>query len=265
MALGHYRVEANTHASNGQLISLLGTGRDVGEAVATFDGKWEIYRVFVDYLDESDGQATIEFQLNGNREFSWILDQDPGPTGPDLAAFQQIYLGEFSLRPGDELRLQGYKQGSEEVRIDRIVLETTGRSEFCIAQDTTAEEPYQYLARLAAGKGANPALLRPQHPDSCDPTPYYTAIDLDSERLTLEDWLEVNGYHADGSIKDSSKPHAAAKYINANDLYLGRDMHCIQNPNAYTALACWVTNSLHPDGRDYTGAPPRVTKRSWQP
>jgi hypothetical protein len=253
MALSHYRVEANTHASNGQLISLLGTGRDVGEAVATFDGKREIYKVFVDYLDESDGQATIAFQLNGSHEFSWTLDQDPGPTGPDLAAFQQIYLGEFSLRPGDELRLQGYKQGSEEVRIDRMVLETMGRSEFCIAQDTAVEEPYQYLARLAAGQGANPASLRPQHPDSCDPTPYYTAIDPDSERLTLEHWLEVNGYHADGSIKDSSKPHAAAKYINANDLYLGRDMHCIQNPNAYTDLACWVTNSFHPDGLDYTG------------
>jgi hypothetical protein len=255
MALTHYRVEANAHASKGQLISLVDTGSDVGEAAATFAGEEDIYQVSVDYLDESDGQASIEFWINDSLAFSWTLDKDPGPPGPAPEAFQQISVGDFSLRPGDELLFRGYKQGSEEVRIDRIVLNATGQSEFCVAQDTSRVEPYQYLARLAAKPPmTNPQSLRPQYPNSCDTTPYYDTIDPGANRRTLEGWLDVNGYHADGSVKDSSKPHAAAKYINANDLYLGRDMHCIQNPNAETSLACWVTNFLHPDGRDYTGA-----------
>lgn len=258
MALTHYRVEDNEHASNGQLITLLGTGSTVGEAATILndDWEWEIYRVFVDYLDESDGQATMEFWLNGERKFSWTLDKDPGPRGPEAEAFQKINVGEFSLRPGDELRLKGYKQGSEETRFDRIVLEATGRSEFCapkVKLDTSRTEPYKFMARLAAKRGTNPASLRPKYENPCYASPYYVKIDPEDKRITLEGWLEVNGYDADGSPKDLAKPYAAAQYINANDLYLGRDMHCTQNPNADTSLACWVTNSLHPDNLNYEG------------
>jgi hypothetical protein len=255
MSLSQYRVEDNEHASNGQLITLLQTGSNVGEATTVLndDWDWEIYRVFVDYLDESDGQATIEFWINGKFEFSWTLDKDPGPSGPQPEAFQKIHVGDFSLRPGDELRFKGYKQGSEETRIDRVVLEATGRSEFCKEVNTSRTEPYQFLARLAAKSGTNPSSLRPKYGNPCFASPYYVKIDPQDKRITLKGWWDVNGYNADGSPKDLSKPHAAAQYINANDLYLGRDMHCTQNPNPDTAIACWVTNSLHPDNLDYEG------------
>lgn len=107
MALTYYRIEDNTHASEGQLISLLHTGSNFGEAATTFDDAWEIYKVFVHYLDESDGQATMEFLINGASKFSWTLDKDPGPAGPQPETLQSIYVGEFSLRPGDELRFKG--------------------------------------------------------------------------------------------------------------------------------------------------------------
>ncbi|MEJ2445567.1 MAG: hypothetical protein P8Y42_19310 [Exilibacterium sp.] len=69
---------------------------------------------------------------------------------------------------------------------------------------------------------------------------YYEEIDPNDEKLTLDDWLDENGFN------DLGAPILIAGYYNAGDLGLGRDMFCNQDGSL---VACCSSNYGTP-GKD---------------
>ncbi len=61
---------------------------------------------------------------------------------------------------------------------------------------------------------------------------YYQAINAIPAKDTLTKWKAANGFNTPGEVR--------AIYYNANDLDLGRDMHCKETPPLQ--VACYVTN-----------------------
>ncbi len=71
---------------------------------------------------------------------------------------------------------------------------------------------------------------------SAEADAYYLAVDPTSDRTTLPDWRERNGF----SRTDDSQDDARAYYFNAGDLVLGRAMHMKVQPNG--DIAYYVSN-----------------------
>jgi hypothetical protein len=104
-------------------------------------------------------------------------------------------------------------------------------------------------ATLSLGKNSqtldvNPALpvgefLSFKQNDQSTAERYYSVVDPQNRRGTLQEWWVVNGFDQDGA------GGVRAAYLNRNDLGLGRDMHCLQQSDA---VACYVTNYGNPDG-----------------
>jgi hypothetical protein len=78
MALsGGYAVEENTAASGGQLIRRLDSGGQPATASTQYTGPAGVYDIAVSYSDESDGDSSLAFVLNGQPLDQWIADEDP--------------------------------------------------------------------------------------------------------------------------------------------------------------------------------------------
>ena len=123
-----YRLESRSIASGGKLLSLRsGKSEEVGKASFNFTGITGNYNVKIGTYDEDDGEATIQFDLEGDTVSSIVLDQNPG--GMAVSAntkVTRIVATNVLIEAGDLLSFTGFERDEEHARIDFIELEPVG-------------------------------------------------------------------------------------------------------------------------------------------
>ncbi len=107
----YVREEAG-NASNGTLIR--NWSNQLGSASTSFTGPSGQYMVVVNYLDESDGQATAAFKVNGTEIDSWQFNQD------NNRFINRTVATSLTLNKGDSIELTGLKDAGEEAQFDYV-------------------------------------------------------------------------------------------------------------------------------------------------
>ena len=122
MTLDGYRIEGNGGASGQELISFVrGQANETGSASTTFNGPAGTYAVKVAYVDETDGQGSLEVKVNGDSLEAWKLDQNLGDSYISDRSRTARTLGDrVSLSPGDRLQVIGQEQADEHARVDYV-------------------------------------------------------------------------------------------------------------------------------------------------
>lgn len=122
LTLNSYQVEDNSSASNGKLISLRDVAGRTGIASTQFTGESGDYNVIVRYLDENDGRAQLDLQINGTSVDRWTLDKNLGSSEPVEQTFTERLIKQVRLGSGDTLSLTGTSDNAEWARVDSIEL-----------------------------------------------------------------------------------------------------------------------------------------------
>ncbi len=111
---GGYRSEArNDFASGKAMIASTGTSSG-GKATTVFNGETGLYDIFVGYQDESNGQSTAAFKVNGKTLDQWLFNADDG-----TAKYRSVST-QISLKKGDAIEIQGWANKTEKARIDYV-------------------------------------------------------------------------------------------------------------------------------------------------
>ena len=119
-----YRVENDTDASGGSMLSLLGgPANETGTASFTFSGVTALYKVEIGAFDENDGApaASLAVAQNGTSIGTVVLDQDPGgnAASPDTKV-TRLVNSEVLLTNGATIQVTGVESGGEAARFDFI-------------------------------------------------------------------------------------------------------------------------------------------------
>lgn len=122
MFLDTYRIEANSSASGGQLISLVDNQpAEIGTANFVFDGVAGEYNLVVGYYDENDGVSQLEVTQNDNRLDIWNLDQDfPSDLATATTATTRTIATGIEVNQGDNFTIVGREDFFEGVRVDYV-------------------------------------------------------------------------------------------------------------------------------------------------
>ena len=125
-----YRLEGNSAASGGQMLSLLGFGGpETGTATFIFTGPTGTYDINLGTFDESDGEASLTVQQNGVQIGETIvLDQNAtGGTGANNSTKVTRLVGSsIELVNGATIIIAGFEDASEHARFDFIEFTTAG-------------------------------------------------------------------------------------------------------------------------------------------
>jgi len=122
MNLTGYRLDSNSFASGGQLISLSGGDpTEIGTASFAFSGSSGVYDVVVGYFDESDGISRLEVRKQGVSIDAWNLNQNLGSSGANTQTLvrRAIATG-LSIKPGQKIKILGSEDQGEPARVDYI-------------------------------------------------------------------------------------------------------------------------------------------------
>lgn len=120
MNLSHYKVDDIDAASGGEVIKLK---RNEGEASVVFGAEDGAYDVTIAYVDESDGEGSIEVVVNGVVLQVIDLDQNTDGNGGDGSSISTFTLTGVQLAQGDEIVLRGERDGGEFARIDAVTFQ----------------------------------------------------------------------------------------------------------------------------------------------
>ena len=120
-----YRIENDSDASGGQMLSLRGQGAsEVGTATFTFTGPEGSYNVIIGSFDESDGNASIDFFQGNNLIGTANLNQNPGGAGASpTSKVEKIVASSLLITPGTNFTVQGNEDSGEHARFDFIRFE----------------------------------------------------------------------------------------------------------------------------------------------
>jgi hypothetical protein len=118
MSLSTYHVEDNSFASGDKLISLRDASGGIGTASTQFVGESGSYDITVGYLDENDGNAKLELQVDGSLIDLWSLDKNLGSADPVEQTFIERRIKGVFLDTGASLTLVGTQDSSEWARVD---------------------------------------------------------------------------------------------------------------------------------------------------
>ncbi|MEO1492827.1 MAG: Ig-like domain-containing protein [Pseudomonadota bacterium] len=117
MALWGYKVD-DVHASSGGEVIRLKKG--MGQAAVTFGAEDGTYDIELAYIDENDGEGTIEVWLNHTLLQVVELDQNNNGNGGDWSSISTIKIEDVDLVAGDEIVLKGTRDAWEFARIDAL-------------------------------------------------------------------------------------------------------------------------------------------------
>ncbi|BAY23427.1 hypothetical protein NIES2100_31920 [Calothrix sp. NIES-2100] len=136
MALTNYKVESNSVASGGKVVSLSGK---TGTATTTFNGAAGIYNIVAGYYDENDGVGNFAVNIGGKQVDTWNLDQNLGSNKATTQTFvRRTVATALALKPGDLIAIKGTQNKSEYARFDYI--------EFLSPNQTDSTPPKASLA-----------------------------------------------------------------------------------------------------------------------
>ncbi|NET53862.1 MAG: hypothetical protein F6K09_36075, partial [Merismopedia sp. SIO2A8] len=118
--LTNYRLESNSVASGGELITLLGSGSDTGTATAHFNGASGTYNVKITFFDENDGEGEIAVNI-GSNQANLVLDDNLGTGGVKNRnqVSEQIFTN-VEISNGELITITGNAEAGEWARVDKI-------------------------------------------------------------------------------------------------------------------------------------------------
>ena len=141
-----YRLENNTTADSGAMLSLLGgVANETGTASFTFNGFYGLYNVLIGAFDENDGVATIEVAQNGTSIGSVLLNQNLGSGAATANTKVEKSVATVNIASGDRFKVTGIENAGEAARFDFIRFEPV-----------SAQLPTLSIA--AGSNGAEPAI-----------------------------------------------------------------------------------------------------------
>ncbi|MBD2119883.1 GDSL-type esterase/lipase family protein [Trichocoleus sp. FACHB-262] len=122
MALNTFRIENNSSASGGSIISLVvGASSETGTASFNFNGPSGLYDVVIGYHDESDGSSTVSVSKQGTAIGSWTFNQNRGDTGANAQTrTQRMVATSITVNQGETFQITGKENSGEPARIDYI-------------------------------------------------------------------------------------------------------------------------------------------------
>ena len=119
-----YRLENNTTADSGAMLSLLGgVANETGTASFTFNGFYGLYNVLIGAFDENDGVATIEVAQNGTSIGSVLLNQNLGSGAATANTKVEKSVATVNIASGDRFKVTGIENAGEAARFDFIRFE----------------------------------------------------------------------------------------------------------------------------------------------
>ena len=120
-----YRIEDNSIASQGKLLSLVGgDSNEIASASFDFSGATGNYNVILGVYDENDGQATFEVTQEGNLIGNIALNADlDGNAISSDTQVTQVVANNISINQGDNFTITGFENGNEHARFDYIKFE----------------------------------------------------------------------------------------------------------------------------------------------
>ena len=117
MALRGYKVDDVMAASGGEVIRLK---KESGTASVFFGGETGTYDLDLGYIDENDGQGTIEIWVNDALIHTIDLSADNNGNGGDWSTISHAEISGILLSQGDEITLKGTRDAWEFARIDSL-------------------------------------------------------------------------------------------------------------------------------------------------
>ncbi|MES1021703.1 GDSL-type esterase/lipase family protein [Gloeocapsa sp. BRSZ] len=122
MTLTAFRVETNTAASGGRIISLVGGEiAEIGSARFTFNGLSGSYNVVVGYFDETDGVSHVEVRKAGLVVDGWYLSENLGSASANSQTrVRRAIANRLTISNGETFRLYATENKGEPARIDYI-------------------------------------------------------------------------------------------------------------------------------------------------
>lgn len=123
-----YQIEnfSDSHAEDGQIVSLRGTGEDSGSAEGFFSGPTGLYEVSVGYYDEYDGVSHADVTVN-DKTSSFTLDRDLNGDRASLETFTtKVTHDSVWLESGAAFEIAGALDRQEFVRFDYIEFKPIG-------------------------------------------------------------------------------------------------------------------------------------------
>ncbi len=151
MALWGYKVDDVAAASGGEVIRLK---KGSGEASVTFGAETGTYDIELAYIDENDGEGTIEVWLNGVLLHTVELDQNNNGNGNDWSSISTVKIEDVDIAQGDEIVLRGTRDAWEFARIDALTF-CLDQNEPPVAEDdaTVTDENTAFTLDLLANDG----------------------------------------------------------------------------------------------------------------
>ncbi len=123
MELSGYRIEKSPFASGGKLASLVGKSKEeIGLATVEFSGPTGKYDIVVGYIEENDGQATLEITHNGSFLTGWdLITEGRGYSTITKHNFMHYKAAAgLTIQQGDSFNIKGIEHGKEHARFDYI-------------------------------------------------------------------------------------------------------------------------------------------------
>ncbi|MEO0362400.1 MAG: SdrD B-like domain-containing protein, partial [Pseudomonadota bacterium] len=115
---GGFSVEHGAKASGGELVRL-DEGHE-GALSTVFSGETGVYDLTIHAQDETDGVSDIEVFVDGAKVGAVRLDRQSDGGGSNDGGFSAFTLEGVSIPAGAEVKLVGFRDGYEYVRIDKI-------------------------------------------------------------------------------------------------------------------------------------------------
>ena len=101
-------------------VIVLGDAANSGTAFTDFSGTDGIYDVIVGYLDENDGEASLDVSVGDSSLGSFTFGGTSGGPSAETAARLEQTFADVKLSQGDRITFTGTREGNEFARIDYI-------------------------------------------------------------------------------------------------------------------------------------------------
>jgi len=106
-------------ASGGKGIECVGQ-KPSCQAIFRFDRPAGWYELDVQYFDQNNGESKFRLFVGEQQVDEWVADDRLPASRPGGDSSTRRRIGGLALRPGDEIRIQGYPEGGEHAPLDYI-------------------------------------------------------------------------------------------------------------------------------------------------
>ena len=93
---------------------------DVGEGSAVSPRATVLYTIDVEYFDQDNGQSHFRLFVNGKQIDEWTADGDYPSNRPDGSTSTHRVIRNVTLRPGDQIRIEGIPDAGERAPLDYV-------------------------------------------------------------------------------------------------------------------------------------------------